>query len=130
MPNATGYALRGDRRMHRRIIAMQVWLDAPFARFMIPRKKRAELQALFILLTDRVAVVPPPQHVEFTPLVGSEVRLLTDSWYLRDYHGVGAGAIGTVVGHSRNHADDNGVRVDWGDGEGVRCDLDELGLAA
>lgn len=68
------------------------------------------------------------EHLTAAPPVGTAVRLLADSWYLREYHSASVGSIGTVVQHSHLNPDDNGVLVDWGDSQTVRCNLEELAM--
>lgn len=70
-------------------------------------------------------------HLILRPAVGTSVVLITDSPYLRDYHGALPGRLGTVVLHSKLSSDDTGVMVNWGlaPGDRVRMGLDELRLA-
>ena len=59
------------------------------------------------------------------PAIGTTVRLITDSWYLRAYHHAGPGSIGEVTAWSRLGYDDDGVLIDWGHGGAVRSNADE-----
>lgn len=70
-------------------------------------------------------------HLIITPPVGTVVVLLTDSPYLREYHGARPGQMGTVIEHSRLKHEDTGMLVDWDvrPNDCVRMDLDELRLA-
>lgn len=61
--------------------------------------------------------------------VGQKVVLQRDSWFLSERHGAVAGSTGVIVRHSRLSQDDDGVLVDWGDGQEVRSNRDELLLA-
>lgn len=71
-----------------------------------------------------------PSGIPTRPAIGSKVCLLRWDAYLSAYHGAGAGSIGTVVLYSRLGPDDDGVLIDWGDGQAVRSNLDEFALVA
>lgn len=62
--------------------------------------------------------------------VGGRVVLAQPSHYLFSHHNVTPNeTVGTITAKSRLAADDNGFLVDWGDGQPIRCDRDELRLA-
>lgn len=123
---APGYALRSDRKTHQSAIAIQEWLSTPFARVLIPRTKRLQIEALMEQLAKRLAPIIVIEEAPDRPQLGSTVRLLSDSWFLREFHHAAPGALGEVVEYSRLSADDDGVLVNWGDGVSVRANLDEL----
>lgn len=57
----------------------------------------------------------------------TRVQLIREDYYLRNHHGVVPDqTVGTVVDWSRLNPDDYGVLIDWGDGETVRADVQEL----
>ena len=132
---ASGYSARvTDRKMVDRASAVQSWLSSPMAAITVPRKVRAEIDSLLtrlaeLLIPDEpVLDRPPVEHLTERPPVGTTVRLLSDGWYLRDYHSASAGSVGKIVAHSDLNRDDRGVLVDWGRGRSARCSLSELAL--
>ena len=96
------------------------WVRSPLARLLVPRAIRQEIETIVAPAKTEV------EHLTDRPTVGQRVRLLADSWFLRERHDAVPGSIGTVVAHSQLNREDTGVLVDWGNGTSVRCDLAEL----
>lgn len=82
-------------------------------------------------ITDGRRDFEKEHHLVVTPPVGTPVLLITDSLYLRDYHGAAPGQRGTIIGPSRTNRDSTHVLVDWGvrPNDMVQMDLKELRLA-
>lgn len=113
--------------------AIVQWEDAPCRQLVESFAYEALLatgsEAALLLISEafdaEVSSEPVPHLMARLP-IGAKVRLLADSWYLREEHSAEAGCVGTIVAHSDLHRDDDGLLVDWGNGRPVRCDLDEL----
>jgi hypothetical protein len=134
-PTAPGYSSRiQDRKARENAIAVQTWLASPLTRLLVTKKKRRAVASLVDHLCERLTpadyrmVAPSVEHLTRTPPVGTRVRLLREDRFLREFAGAVVGSIGTVISQSRLNADDDGVHVDWGNGQTVRANLNELAL--